>query len=177
MVKVRFFAKRRKRKGAKGLLICLMYLKKEFKIVITILIRKKLEREVTNMIKELVISIILVILIFIGDALTQGYLDKSVEDMSNELEELKEIIKIEEVDNKSAREKINNVHNNWDEKYEKLAYYIEHTELEKVETSLTGVRSYIESQEYSEGIAELDKSVYLLEHIKFKGKVSLKNIF
>ena len=129
------------------------------------------------MIKEMIISITLVILIFLANYYTQEYLDKSVEDTSKELEDLKETIKFEEVENNIAMEKINTIHNNWDERYEKLAYYIEHTELEKVETNLTGVRSYIESEEYNEGIAELDKSIYLLEHLKVKGKFSLKNIF
>ena len=58
------------------------------------------------MIKELVISIILVIMIFGGNFLSQGYLDKSIEETSNELEELKEIIKVDDVDNDMAREKI-----------------------------------------------------------------------
>ena len=49
--------------------------------------------------------------------------------------------------------------------------------IEKVKTELTGLRGYIEKEEYSEAVPELDKSVYILEHIKDKTALNLKNIF
>ena len=55
--------------------------------------------------------------------------------------------------------------------------YIEHDELEKVETELTGLRAYIEKEEYYEALPEIDKSAYILEHIKDKSALNLKNIF
>lgn len=131
------------------------------------------------MIKELIISIIIVIFIFIGNAFTEGYTKKSVNETSEYLAELrKELIKDEnEIDIEIVKEKIKYIHEEWDMKYEKLAYYIEHDELEKVETELTGVRGYIEKEEYSEAVPEIDKSMFILEHIKEKTAFNLKNIF
>lgn len=131
------------------------------------------------MTKELIISIIIVVLIFVGNAVTENYTRESVDETKQSLSALREeIIKNEdEVDVNITKEKIDKIHEQWDSRYEKLAYYIEHDELEKVKTELTGLRGYIEKEEYSEAVPELDKSVYILEHIKDKTALNLKNIF
>lgn len=131
------------------------------------------------MAKELIILIIIVVLIFIGNTITENYTRESIDETTNNLESLREEIKKgeDEVDENIAKEKIDKIHEQWNSRYEKLAYYIEHDELEKVKTELTGLRGYIEKEEYSEAIPELDKSVYILEHIKDKTALNLKNIF
>lgn len=129
------------------------------------------------MYKETIICIVIVIAIVIGNVLTQNYTKESVEATSYLLNELKEEIKQEEVDQQEAKDKINDIHNQWDERHQKLAYYIEHDELEKVETNLTGVRSNIETAQYEEAVSELEKSIYLLNHIKDKNSLNLQNIF
>lgn len=131
------------------------------------------------MTKELIISIIIVVLIFVGNSVTENYTGESVDETKQSLSDLREeIIKNEdEIDVTSAKQKIDNIHEQWDSRYEKLAYYIEHDELEKVKTELTGLRGYIEKEEYSEAVPELDKSMYILEHIKEKTALNLKNIF
>lgn len=131
------------------------------------------------MTKELIISIIIVVLIFVGNAVTENYTGESIDETKQSLSDLREeIIKNEdEVDVNIAKEKIDKIHEKWDSRYEKLAYYIEHDELEKVKTELTGLRGYIEKKEYSEAVPELDKSMYILEHIKEKTALNLKNIF
>lgn len=131
------------------------------------------------MIKELVISAIIVAAIFIGNGITENYTKQSVEEAINNLSELREeVIKEEEnINSDIAKERIDNVHEKWDARYEKLAYYIEHDELEKVETELTGLRGYIEKEEYTEAVPEIDKSMFILEHIKDKTSFNLKNIF
>ena len=131
------------------------------------------------MTKELIISIIIVVLIFVGNAITENYTEESVDETKKSLSDLREeIIKNEdEIDFNIAKEKIDKIHEQWDSRYEKLAYYIEHDELEKVKTELTGLRGYIEKEEYSEAVPELDRSIYILEHIKDKTALNLKNIF
>ena len=131
------------------------------------------------MLKELIICIIIVISICIGNFITENYTKESVEETSTYLEELRsEIIKNEdEINSNCVKKKIDEIHEKWDIRYERLAYYIEHDELEKVETELRGLKGYIEKEEYTEALSELDKSVFILEHIKDKTSVNLKNIF
>ena len=137
--------------------------------------------------KELIISIVIFIFIVIGNIITQNYTKESVSDLSSNLEILKENInsKIEKRendkdsfdDNKELLDKIDNITKNWDSRHNKLAYYIEHNELEKVEDNLTGLNSLVETEEYNEAVKELDKSIFILKHIEEKYKFNLENIF
>ena len=130
--------------------------------------------------KEAIICIVIVITITVGNVITQNYTVETVEGLSKKLEELKEdIINIEKDENmeKQANDKIEKIMEDWENRHDKLAYYIEHDELEKVETNLTGMKSFIETKEYSEAISELDKNVFILKHIEDKYAFNLENIF
>ncbi len=65
----------------------------------------------------------------------------------------------------------------WERRHDKLAYFIEHDELEKVKTDLTALNSFIETKEYAEAISELDKCVFVLKHIEDKYAFNLQNVF
>ena len=131
--------------------------------------------------KETFICIIIFILIVLGNILTQKYTKESVESLSNELESLKTGIndKIEnkKEENFDLQEKYGNIKENWDIRHDKLAYYIEHNELEKVEDSLICLNSLLNTKEYSESVKELDKCVFILRHIEEKYAFNLQNIF
>ena len=131
------------------------------------------------MIKELIISIIIVILIFVGNFITENYTKESVDETAQNLSVLREEIikKNDEIDIQLVKSEINDIYEKWNLRHEKLAFYIEHDELEKVKTELTGLKGYIEKEEYTEAIPELDKSVYILQHIKDKTALNFKNIF
>ena len=73
--------------------------------------------------------------------------------------------------------KVKEVRDDWENRHDKLAYYIEHNELEKVETNLVALNGFIESNEYSDAISELDKSVFVLKHIEDKYAFNLENVF
>ena len=126
--------------------------------------------------KEIIISIVIIICILIGNGITQNYTNYATEHTSSQLSSLKEEI-TNNKDNENLKNKINKIHEEWDEKYEKLAYYIEHNELEKIETGLTLIRSYIETEEHADCIGKVDETIYLLRHLEDKNKFSLKNIF
>ena len=125
--------------------------------------------------KELVICVILVILIIIGDIVTQNYTKNTVNYITGELEILKQSL-FEKDDDKADKE-ISKIDNKWKEVYDKLAYYIEHDELEKVESNFTACKSLAKTREYEQSISELEKTVYVLEHITDKYSFNLVNIF
>ena len=105
-----------------------------------------------------------------------NYTKESVQSLKTELSNIKQDIEQEKEVN-SINEKIGNLKNNWESRYEKLAYYIEHDELEKVHLYIVGIDSNVNSDEYSQAIGELDKCNYILEHIQDKYSLSFKNIF
>ena len=125
--------------------------------------------------KELVICVILVILIIIGDIVTQNYTKNTVNYITGELESLKQSL-FEKDDDKADKE-ISKIDNKWKEVYDKLAYYIEHDDLEKVESNFTACKSLAKTREYEQSISELEKTVYVLEHITDKYSFNLVNIF
>lgn len=125
--------------------------------------------------KELVICVILVILIIIGDIVTQNYTKNTVNYITGELESLKQ--SLFEKDDDKADEEISKIDNKWKEVHDKLAYYIEHDELEKVESNFTACKSLAKTREYEQSISELEKTVYVLEHITDKYSFNLVNIF
>lgn len=129
------------------------------------------------MLKELAICVITVILIFVGNIITQNYTNNSIDTTSEELRKLREEMVKEEINSEIAIQGINEIYNNWNEKHKILAYYIGHDELEKVETDLSALKGYIEVEEYKEAVAELDRTIYVLRHIKNKTIFSLENIF
>ena len=131
------------------------------------------------MIKELIISIVIVALIIFGDIFTIHYTNQSVSEATNALAEMRTEIEKqdEEIDVQKVKTQIGDIRNKWNQRHKKLAMYIEHDELEKIETNLSGLHGYIEKEEYSDAMAQLDMSVYVLEHIRNKTKLSLINIF
>lgn len=130
-----------------------------------------------NMLKETIICIVIILAIIFGDKTTQNYTTESVSTLSSGLMALREGI----VQNNKEKEKIQNdmegIYQQWEQRHDKLAYFIEHDELEKVETEFVAIKSYIETDEYEEAISELDKSVFILKHIEDKYAFNLENVF
>ena len=125
--------------------------------------------------KELIICIILVTLIIIGDWIIQNYTKNTINNITGELETLKQCLF--EKSNKNINEQIDRIDNKWNKVHDKLAYYIEHDELEKVDTAIVQVKSFVENEEIPSAIAELETGKFVLEHIERKYKFNLQNIF
>lgn len=125
--------------------------------------------------KEMVISIILVVLILIGDLITQNYTKKTVNSLTYELEVLKQSLKDNSKEN--IKEEVEKVDKKWEEVHDKLACYIEHDELEKVETNFTACKSFTQTENYDLAISEIEKMAFVLNHITDKYSFNLVNIF
>ena len=125
--------------------------------------------------KELIICVILVILIIIGDVVTQNYTKKTVNYITEKLESLKQ--SLQEDSKENANEEISKIDEKWQEVHDKLAYYIEHDELEKVETDFTACKSLVSTGDYGQAISELEKMAFVLKHITDKYSFNLVNIF
>ena len=99
--------------------------------------------------KELIICIIIIILIILGNILTEKYTANSVKSILESLSELREEIinNFENINREESLEKVKKIEEDWKKYYYLLAYFIEHDELEKIETSLIGIESYIEAEE------------------------------
>ena len=119
--------------------------------------------------KELIICLVIII----GDIWLQNYTSKTLDTISTNLEELKETLN----DNKFSKEKVIQVNNEWDKKFNILTCFLEHDELEKVKTQLVVITAGIDVEDTEYVYEEIDKAVYILEHIKDKNSLKLDNVF
>lgn len=125
--------------------------------------------------KQVIICICIFIFIVLLDMWTQNYTKESVAHITDNLNMLKDNV-IEEEKEKSQQQ-LDRTIRDWDERYEYLSYYIEHNELEKVKTELVELKANIETEEYHEAATDIETSIFILEHIKQKTSVQIKNIF
>lgn len=126
------------------------------------------------MIKEVIISIIIIISIISLDIVTQNYTKESATETRTKLTELKEEIKS---GSNNVNQSIDIIFKTWEKRRSRLAYFIEHDELEKVETNLTNMRSSIEELDFAMAIHSIDEAKFILEHIEEKNAFNLENIF
>lgn len=129
------------------------------------------------MYKEIIICVVVIIIVVGLNILTENYTKESVALMTGNLENLKENMISEEQNKESINKQIDDILNNWNDRHKKLAYYIEHDELEKVETELVLLKGNIEVKQYEQGIPNLSNCIFILEHIKEKTALQIKNIF
>lgn len=124
--------------------------------------------------KEILISISIIIVIFFLDIMMQKYTEKVVSTMNNYINDLKTDIRDENYS--KLDQNINDMNDKWDEFKNVLSVYIEHDELEKVETYLAGYKSYVETHDKDMALSDLDKTEFILEHISNKYKFTIENI-
>lgn len=127
------------------------------------------------MYKELIICTVVILIVVVLNICTEKYTKESVTLITDNLDTLK--LAIQEKNNEETRKQINDIIEEWDNRYKKLAYYIEHDELEKVETELVALKANIEVEEYEQGMPDLNRCIFILEHIKEKSALQIKNIF
>ena len=136
--------------------------------------------------RELIMILTIIALVITGHAITQTYTSNFFEEIENDLGELKKQIQgiqsnstndVSIENKKELIESFKNIHTKWNNKYNILAYYSEHDELEKIGVQLTAISGYLENEEYSHSSAEIDKTIFLLQHIRNKDNLRLVNIF
>ena len=125
--------------------------------------------------KEIIISIVIVILIVLFDIITQKYTNFAMNDIAEILANLRDDL----VNNREqeASQKIETAQERWEDVKEKMVIYIEHDELEKVEMCIIESKSYMQTKEYTMAIEAIDKCNFIMNHIKDKYELSLENIF
>mgnify|MGYP001625072789 CR=1 FL=1 len=127
--------------------------------------------------REAIITILIILAIIIGEWLTQSYSKKTLSGVQDSLRELKEGILSSENEVSELIDKTNQIYDKWEEDNQLLSYYLEHDELEKVNTQFVLVKGYLETDDPQNALPDIEEGIYILEHIKEKEKLSIKNIF
>ena len=127
------------------------------------------------MLKEAIICIIIIIGILGLEYYTQNFTLKAVNEITEIFDKIEERIAKNEVE--EAKDEIKKISDKWEKKQKKLAYYIEHDELEKVHTAIVLMKSYTETQDFPSAMAALEEGKFVIEHIHEKNSFNLQNIF
>lgn len=127
--------------------------------------------------KEIIIIISILIIIFAGSIIIQMYLNKTSALLIDKLENIKSDIENEKFDREKVSKKAEEMYSEWEKINEKWSVIILHDEIDLIETALIKMKAEIKSGEIEDSMAEIDTSIFLLNHIKEKEKTSLKNIF
>lgn len=127
--------------------------------------------------KEMIICIIVIAFIIIGNVITQNHTKQCVQQLNQELGDLKNEISVVEKNHDNLKERSKEIRELWNDMQETLSFYIEHDELEKVETQLALLMGEMETELYDYTIPEIEKCQFILEHIEDKTSLTIKNIF
>lgn len=127
--------------------------------------------------KQIIIMIIILIIIFSGSLYIQNFLKDTSSPLISKLNEIKEDVENGNIEDKEVREKSEQVYEEWEDISEKWAIIVLHDEMDLIEMSLIKMNSNIKMGNAEDSIQELETSIFLLEHIGEKEKTSLKNIF
>lgn len=126
--------------------------------------------------KKCIIIIIVVILgVSILNIITDKITSESVNSVISDLQELKENLELE--NNEEIKIRMKNVEDNWLRKKNKLEYFIEHDELEKVSSEIYIIKGNIEQEKYEDDIPEIENAKFILKHLEDKYKFMLKIYF
>lgn len=124
--------------------------------------------------KEIIVIVLIFSMITILDIFTNRNTEKVMEKMVNDLDDLKEEISISE---KYNVKKIDELESYWEEEIKVMSLYLEHNEIEKVNSSLAKLKANMDSKEKYMALENIEEVKFIIEHIKNKNILNLQNVF
>lgn len=129
------------------------------------------------MYKEIIICILVVIVIFSMDLISNNYTKNVFSNINYELSNLRNEMTSERKNEEKITNKIKEVEEKWHKNLNILSCYIEHNELEKVQRQITLIKGNIDIKEYNQAIPQLDECKFIINHIIDKETLLIRNIF
>jgi len=121
----------------------------------------------------LVICVIIITIIIISDLILQRYVNNTFDFMSSMLKDISYELNTSDENIK----KINDIDEIWKCNYTRMACFLEHNELEKINTQITIIKAGVEVQDSEYVHEEVERAIYIIQHIKEKERLKLDNIF
>lgn len=122
--------------------------------------------------REIIILILILVFVIATQNITRNITEKSLKKLEDKIADVEKSVYSENKENK-----IEELSNIWKNEESKLAYYMEHNELEEISSKMTNSKKSIENEKIDEAIEYLDEIKFRIEHIKNKQKLEFKNIF
>ena len=78
--------------------------------------------------------------------------------------------------NEQLKQTTEQIDKNWEEKNNELSFYLDHEELEKICTQIKKIKAHFDTDLEEEVVPEIEEGIYLLDHLRDKQKLNLRNI-
>lgn len=122
-----------------------------------------------------VIAITVPLILFIGMAvILHGIIENNAYALSKELDRLSDSIRKQDWD--KAKIDMESAHNTWESFRKEWMALIDHAEIDRIETSLTKIKEYIEIKNEKDCLVELAALKQSILHIPEKERLNLTNI-
>ena len=128
-----------------------------------------------RLLKEYVIVAVILVFVFFMEHITSKNLNNSVKWMKDGIMSIEN--KLEENRETEAQNEFLELKGKWEGEQEKLAFFVEHEELEKVSNDMVIIESNFEQNEADEIDENITDLKFMLDHIEEKNQLNLKNIF
>ena len=111
---------------------------------------------------------IIIAIVITFNIICSNYTSNSVSDLECGLNQMRQDLENENKDEEKINKDLIMIKQSWKEKYQKLAFYIEHDELEKIENDIYAITADIETEEYEQAIENIEKCNEELEKRNFQ---------
>ncbi len=126
-------------------------------------------------IKEYLIVLMILVIIFLIDFMTNKSLGKSTEWMRNGIESVEK--KLKEQNQEEAKNEFYELEGRWKDEVSRLALFVEHNELEKISGDIVLIESNFDTGDTDELFQNISDLKFMLEHIEEKNQLKWKNLF
>ena len=123
---------------------------------------------------QIIIIILIIVFVLVLDIITNNMTEKYIKKIESEMANIERVI---DEKTEKLKEQTNNLDKMWKDIENKMSYYSEHNELEKVSLNIKLLKKQIEIEEYNLAKESISEINYILEHIEEKQKLKIKNIF
>jgi len=124
--------------------------------------------------KNVTISLIIFIIMVISIAFSINYLNKVTDDLGRLNDEIEQYIT--DINWDKAYKSSIEYTEKWKDYSEKLKLFVDHQEMDKIETELWKLIQYIKEKAKEEALASIHVLKYLVDHISELEKVNIQNI-
>ena len=129
--------------------------------------------------RDAIIIISIIAIIVIGDICMQAYLNKTTIEIAQDLQNLKQNTILAKKDNERSniKKEVNEIEKKWTEINKIWSTIVVHQELDNIEQAIIKAKSSIEEGELPDALQERETTIFFVEPVKQREKLSLKNIF
>ena len=127
--------------------------------------------------KEMLIVVGIISIIILAHVISQNCVEVFFESISDDLDNIENKIINETFVKEELENDIKVTQNKWKSKYDFFACFIEHDELEKVQTQFISIRANIHVDAFDTSVDEIEKCQFIIKHIEEKDSLKIVNIF